>query len=207
MTLAEFKRTIRAGDIVTMTGNTRVPNLPFIGKRRRVSRITSRYLVLIFEQPGDVFDFHTPLPKARDFACDGKSFTFTHRSVTAERTYRIAYRWERKLVEIPHRRIQRLGRSGPLDDVSKSLHTRAISGQQRGRFTGSRPCESIADESGTLDIAPEIGGANCNALQHQLDAAPHQADVRMALGNSHHDDSRPLRCFSTGPHAGGECHQ
>jgi|SRR5579863_106446 len=207
MTLAEFKRSIRPGDIVTMTANTRVPNLPFIGKRRRVSRITSRYLVLIFEQPGDVFDFHTPLPKARDFECDGKSFTFTRRSVTAEPTYWITYRWERKLVEIPHRSIQRLGRSGPLDDVSKSLHTRAISGQNHRRFTGSRPCESIADESGTLDIAPEIGSANCNALPCQLDTAPHLADLRMALGNSHHDESRPLRCFSIGPHAGGECRQ
>ena len=101
MTLAEFKRTMRPGDFVTMTENTRVPNLPFIGKRRRVARITSRYLVLIFEQPGDVFDFHTPLPKARNFECDGKRFTFTHRSVTSGQPYRITYSWERKLVEMP----------------------------------------------------------------------------------------------------------
>jgi len=84
-----------------MTENTRVPNLPFIGKRRRVSRITGRYLVLVFEQPGDVFDFHAPLPKARDFECDGKSFRFIGRSATSGQTYRITYKWARKLVEMP----------------------------------------------------------------------------------------------------------
>lgn len=101
MTLAEFRRTVRPGDVVTMTANTRVPNLPFIGKRRRVSRITSRYLVLIFEQPGDVFDFHVPLPRARDFECDGKSFCLIRRS--AESDHRINYAWQRKLVEMPRR--------------------------------------------------------------------------------------------------------
>jgi len=100
MTLAEFKRTIRPGDTVIMTENTLVPQLPFIGKRRRVARVTGRCLVLIFEQPGDVFDFHTPLPKARDFECDGKSFTFTHRSVISGDPYRITYRWQRKLVQM-----------------------------------------------------------------------------------------------------------
>jgi len=120
MTLAEFKRTIRPGDVVTMTENTRVPNLPFIGKRRRVSRVTSRYLVLIFELPGDVFDFHTPLPKARDFECDGKSFTFTHHSVTSGQAYRITYRWERKVLEMPRGARSRLDASPPLGGVEKN---------------------------------------------------------------------------------------
>lgn len=82
-----------------MTENTLVPRLPFIGKRRKVSRITRRYLVLRFEEPGGVYDFHAPLPKAREFQCDGKTFAFMRRSVTGL-PYRISYRWQRKAVPI-----------------------------------------------------------------------------------------------------------
>jgi len=143
MTLAEFKRTIRPGDFVTMTENTRVPNLPFIGKRRRVARITSRYLVLIFEQPGDVFDFHTPLPKAQDFVCDGKSFTFTHRSVMSGRAYRITYSWQRKLVEMPRRARSRLDAAlgGVEKDRGKVMDFAPVgrrSGRLRRRFNGEQ---------------------------------------------------------------------
>jgi hypothetical protein len=137
MTLAEFKRTIRPGDVVTMTENTRVPRLPFIGKRRRVSRITSRYLVLKFEQPGDVFDFPTPLPRARDFECDGKSFRFIRRS--AESDHRITYIWQRKLVELPRRVYS--------NQASKGLRPRArqipaTARQGRSLAMAKEPCST-----------------------------------------------------------------
>lgn len=95
MTLSEFRRTIQPGDFVTMTANTLVPNLPFIGKRRCVSRITPTYLILKFEEQGDVFDFHTPLPKAQDFECDEEGFSFTMHSSHTGRPHRVSYKWER----------------------------------------------------------------------------------------------------------------
>ena len=106
MTLAEFRRTIRPGDAVTMTENTLVPRLPFIGKRRKVSRITRRCLVLRFEEPGDVYDFHVPLPQTSEFECDGRSFAFMKRSVTGQ-SYRNVYRWHRKVVPMPQGAFRR----------------------------------------------------------------------------------------------------
>lgn len=139
MTLAEFKRTIRPGDFVTMTANTLVPNLPFIGKRRRVSVINSRCLVLIFEQPGDVFDFHTPLPKARDFECDGKSFCFIHHSVVSGQPYRITFRWERKLVEMPQRARSGLDAPTPLCGVEEN-RSKVVDFAPVGRRAGRLRC-------------------------------------------------------------------
>jgi hypothetical protein len=106
VTLAEFKRTIRPGDAVMMTENTLVPRLPFIGKRRKVSRITRRCMVLLFEEPGDVYDFHVPLPRPWEFHCHGRTFAFMMRSVTGV-FYRITYRWHRKVIPIrqPHQPI------------------------------------------------------------------------------------------------------
>lgn len=90
-----------------MTENTLVPRLPFIGKRRKVSRITRRYLVLQFEEPGDVYDFPTPLPHARDFQCDGKVFSFVRLSAATGRSYRITYRWHRRVIPIRHAAVKR----------------------------------------------------------------------------------------------------
>jgi len=93
MKLAEFKRTIKSGDFVT------VLETPFqqqwIGVRRKVLGINSVDLLIETEKDGILHKSHAALPKAADFECNGETFSFIQRSAISGLTGKITWKWER----------------------------------------------------------------------------------------------------------------
>jgi hypothetical protein len=95
MKMAEFKRSIKPGDFVTMLENTINPRNPYIGVRRKVSAINSVDLMIETEKDGTTVNMYSPLPKAADFACDGDTFTFTRHYTSRLENDRVTWKWER----------------------------------------------------------------------------------------------------------------
>jgi hypothetical protein len=95
MKLAEFKRTIKQGDFVTMIENTLFPANILIGKRRKVMAVNTVDLIIEIEKGGKIHRSYSPLPKAADFECDGDSFTFIRHNSHRQDPDRISFKWER----------------------------------------------------------------------------------------------------------------
>jgi hypothetical protein len=95
MKLAEFKRTMKPGDFVTLISNTLRPDNPLIGVRRKVMAVNTVDLIIETEKDGLMHKSHTPLPKAADLLSDGESFSFVVRSTISDSTAMLTWKWER----------------------------------------------------------------------------------------------------------------
>ena len=93
MKLAEFKRTIKAGDFVTVMATPFQPQ--WIGVRRKVLGINSVDLLIETEKDGTLHKSHAALPKSADFECDGDTFSFIRRSTVSGLMGKITWKWER----------------------------------------------------------------------------------------------------------------
>jgi hypothetical protein len=98
MKLAEFKRTIKAGDFVTVIATPFQPQR--IGIRRKVLGINNVDLLIETEKDGTLHKGHAALPKAADFECDSDTFSFIQRGTVSGLMGKITWKWERTAGEI-----------------------------------------------------------------------------------------------------------
>lgn len=89
MKLAEFKRTLKAGDHLTMIDNDGNPSHTLKGERRRVVRTNSVDILIETQYHGQLVHSHLTWPKAADFEITDIGFNINTPGG------KIMYRWER----------------------------------------------------------------------------------------------------------------
>lgn len=90
MSLAEFKRTIKAGDTIVLESTTNQHTMSFLGMERKVAKVRSGDFITRDDDRNVYFDF----PKANAFACDGDRFRITRATADDPTGYSL-YRWIR----------------------------------------------------------------------------------------------------------------
>lgn len=90
MHLAEFKRTIKEGDYLTLLSHKEFPANRLIGQRRQVAgKNTVDILIHTTKPDGSAAKSHLGFPKASEFFHEGETLVFSTEGNTMH------YRWER----------------------------------------------------------------------------------------------------------------
>lgn len=89
MKLAEFKRTLKPGDHLTMLSHSWMPQGPLIGKRRRVSGHNTVGILVETEKDGKLVSSHLAWPKAAGFSLEEDIITYKSEDLV------MTYKWER----------------------------------------------------------------------------------------------------------------
>lgn len=90
MKLAEFKRTLKAGDYVTMLSHSTMPVSHIIGQRRKVLEVRSvDILIETTKKNGSICASHLAWPKAAEFEITAEGFNYNTDCGL------LTYKWER----------------------------------------------------------------------------------------------------------------
>lgn len=90
MKLAEFKRTLKPGDYLTLLSHSTMPTNSVIGKRRRVTRTnTVEIMIESANSRGEPCESHLEWPKAAGFERTDGGFNYTTKQGAV-----LVYKWE-----------------------------------------------------------------------------------------------------------------